>query len=729
MTSITGHIESIVYVQPENGFTVARLREAKKKDSTVIVGVLPSIQPGETVTCQGDWKMHPSHGRQFEVSDCQVEIPCDLVGIQKYLESGLVKGVGPVFAKKIVDRFGLQTLKVIDETPHKLHEIAGLGEKKINKIAECWQQQRSIREVMIFLRSHGVSPAYAQKIFKAYGDSSIEKVKQNPYQLAKDIFGIGFKTADALAQKLGLPLHSSHRISAGIQFLLWELTTEGHTCYPAKDLVIGAKTMLEVDLELIEKELADLVEKKELIQEILNEEPTIWLKTFFAYEQSSSRDMKRLASAPQALRSIDVERACSWVQNQLRIHFAPQQEEAVKKALSDKVHIITGGPGTGKSTITKAILAISAKLTDKILLAAPTGRAAKRLSEITHRKAFTLHAMLEWDPLTGGFKRSKDNPLSCDLIIIDEASMIDTPLFFSLLRAIPSHARVIFVGDIDQLPSVGPGTVLRDLISSEVIGVTRLTEIFRQAKGSKIITNAHLINHGEFPELLSSEQSDFQFLEADAPEEIKQKILHLVSVEIPQRYGFHPSEDIQVLSPMKRGVIGIEMLNDALQSLLNPSDRPFFRAGRKFHLHDKVMQIRNNYNKKVYNGDIGKIQSVDLEEQELTVLFDDKEIPYEFSELDELVLAYAASVHKYQGSECPCIVLPIHTTHFKLLHRNLLYTGVTRGKKLVYLVGSKKAIAIAVKNDQIHKRHTGLEKALRTAPDAKKPNAEQLEFV
>ena len=725
---ISGHIEVIIFVQTENGFTVARLKEPHKKELTVIVGYLPSIQPGETVKCQGVWKIHPSHGRQFEVSDCQVEIPCDLMGIQKYLESGLVRGVGPVFAKKIVDRFGVDTLKVIDEAPSRLLEIQGLGEKKLERIVECWQQQRSIRTVMIFLRSHGVSPAFAQKIFKAYGDESIEKVSRNPYQLAKDIFGIGFKTADALAQKLGLPLHSPDRIAAGIQYVLWELTNDGHTCYPRKDLTPAAKVMLEVENELIEQEIDHLIEKKELVQDV-NGEPMIWLKTFYAYEQGIALDLNRLLKSPQNLRPIDALKASEWVQTKLHIDFAAQQQEAVRKALIDKIHIITGGPGTGKSTITNAILEISSKLTDKILLAAPTGRAAKRLSEITHRKAFTLHALLEWDPISGGFKRSRDNPLVGDLIIIDEASMIDTPLLFSLLRAIPSGTRVIFVGDIDQLPSVGPGTVLRDLIASNLIGITCLTEIFRQAKGSKIVTNAHRINHGEFPEIFNDASSDFHFIEAQTPEAIREVILQLVSKDIPTKNHLHPIDEIQVLSPMKRGIIGIEMLNDALQNLLNPSDRPFFRAGRRFHVKDKVMQIRNNYNKKLCNGDIGRIEAIDQEEQEMRVSFDDKEVTYDFSELDELVVAYAASVHKYQGSECPCIILPIHTTHFRMLHRNLLYTGVTRGKKQVYLVGTKRAIAIAINNDQVLKRYTGLEKALKSQTFVFKPSVQQLEFA
>ena len=713
--AISGTIEAIVYVHPENGFTVARLRESKKKELISLIGNFPSLQPGETVSCQGSWKTHPTFGKQFEAKDCQIEIPSDLVGMQKYLESGLVKGIGPVFAKKIIDRFGLNTLTVIDETPRRLLEIPGIGVNKMQSIVECWEQQREIRKVMIFLRAHGVSPAYAQKIFKAYGNESIARVKENPYSLARDIFGVGFKMADTVARNLGLPLHSSQRLAAGIQFVLWDLTTEGHTCQSESVLIPLAKEMLEVEENLIVQELNQLVEKRELIREKLNGDPTIWLRPFAAYEEGIANDLKRLLQNPLVIRAIDLEKAIEWVQRLQHIRFAPQQEEALKKALMEKMHIITGGPGTGKSTITNGLLTILSKITEQILLAAPTGRAAKRLSEITHRKAFTLHALLEWDPISGGFKRGKENPLNCDLLVIDEASMIDTQLMFHLLRAVPSGARVIFVGDIDQLPSVGAGTVLRDLIESKVISVTYLTEIFRQAKGSHIITNAHRINQGEFPSLSPGEKSDFHFLEAETPEEIQKLILDLVSQEIPKQFQFDPISDIQVLSPMKRGMIGVENLNALLQETLNPSKRPFFRGGQRFHLFDKVMQMRNNYNKKVMNGDLGRIQGIDLEEQQLLVTFDEKDVVYEFSELDELVLAYATSVHKYQGSECPCIVMPIHTSHFKLLQRNLLYTAVTRGKKQVYLVGTTKAVAIALRNDQVLKRATGLVKSLTTA--------------
>ncbi len=720
---LSGYVDAIVYAQAENGFTVARLKEPKKKELTAIVGYLPGLQAGENVVLKGSWKTHPSHGKQFEVTEYTVEAPSDILGIQKYLESGLVKGIGPVYAKKIVDHFGIKTLDIIDRNPDRLYEIDGLGVKKVRQLKECWNEQRSIREVMVFLRSVGASPGYAQKIYKQYGDESIAKVKENPYKLAKEVFGIGFKMADTIALKLGFALHSPERLAAGIEFVLWELANEGHTCYPKGDFLPIAASMLEVDTSLIEKEIEALIN----IQ-LIEQDGKIWLKPYFAYEQGISKDLMRLVHGRQAIRPIDAAKAAEWVQTQLSIQFAEEQKKAVIQALTDKVHIITGGPGTGKSTITNAILAITRKLTDKIILAAPTGRAAKRLTQITHKLAFTIHALLEMDFATGGFKRGKDHPIDCDLLIVDEASMIDTQLLFHLLRAIPTRARLLFVGDIDQLPSVGAGTVLRDLISSGQIGVTRLKEIFRQAKGSKIITNAHRINHGEFPEIHTHERSDFHFIEAEKPEAISQVILQLVSQEIPHLWKVHPIDDVQVLSPMKKGGIGVEMLNDALQNLLNPSSKPLFRAGRRFHLHDKVMQIKNNYDKNVYNGDMGRI--VEIGENAVVVQFDETKIEYAFSDLDELILAYATSVHKYQGSECPCIVMPIHTSHFKLLHRNLLYTAVTRGKRQVYLVGMAKAIGIAIHNDQVQTRYTGLEKAItEMAKNFQIDSHHQLEFA
>ena len=709
---LAGFIDSIIYTQPDNGFTVARLKEPKKKELVTIVGTFPSIQPGESVVCTGSWKMHPSYGKQFDVKEYTVERPVDLVGIQKYLASGVVKGVGAATAERIVARFGTETLHILDTAPHRLGEIDGLGTKKITQIKESWAAQTAIREVMLFLRTYGMSGGYAQRIFKTFGAESIEKVKANPYQLAKVIHGIGFKMADAIALKLGLAMQSPLRIAAGIEHALWELSNEGHTCYPLEAFLPHAALMLEVSHELVDAEVKRLSAEKMVVCH----EGFLWLGPFWGYEQGIARDVQRLLASPQIIRPIQAEKAVDWVQEQLHIQFAEQQKLAVIAALTDKVHIITGGPGTGKSTITNAIIAVASKLTTKILLAAPTGRAAKRLTQITRKKAQTIHALLEVDFEMKGFKRNKENPLECDLLIIDEASMIDTPLLFHLLRAIPNGARVLIVGDTDQLPSVGPGTVLRDLIDAKKIGVTRLTEIFRQARGSKIITSAHRINQGDFPEIYSGEQSDFHFIEAETPEAIQEIILKLVSSEVPDTWKFDRLDDVQVLSPMKRGPIGVEMLNDALQKLLNPSDKYLVRAGSKFAVNDKVMQLKNNYEKTVLNGDIGRIEKIDAAEQVMHVLFDEKPVEYDFSELDEIVLAYACSIHKFQGSECPCVIIPVHTSHFKLLHRNLLYTGVTRGKKQVYLVGTKKAIAIAVHNDQVQKRYTGLLRALQDAP-------------
>ncbi len=725
---LAGFIDSIVYSQPENGFTVARLKEGRKKDLTIIVGTLPAIQPGETVLCKGAWKTHPSYGRQFEVAEYTVERPTDIMGIQKYLESGLIKGIGKVYAQKIVDTFGIKTLEILDNNPSRLLEVDGIGEKKVEKIRECWKQQQSIRGVMLFLRTLNVSPAFAHRIYRAFGDQSIEKVKENPYHLAKEIHGVGFKMADSIALKMGYPLHSSARIAAGIQYVLWELSNDGHTCFPIREFLPLAKAALEVEENLIEQEIKQLVQNQTLISSML-QEPCIWLGHFWGYEAGIAKDIQRLISHPQAIRAIDAAKAANWAEEKLSIQLADNQKKAVIAALTDKVHIITGGPGTGKSTITNAILTISSKLTTEILLAAPTGRAAKRLSQITRRNAQTIHSLLEMNFEAGGFKRNRENPLECDLLVIDEASMIDTALLFHLLRAIPNRSRVLIVGDIDQLPSVGPGTVLRDLIASGLIGVTCLTEIFRQAKGSKIITNAHRINQGEFPELLTPEKSDFHYIEAETPEAISQVILQLISKDIQTLWKLHPIDDVQVLSPMKKGVVGVEMLNDALQSLLNPSAKPLLRAGRKYCEHDKVMQIKNNYDKKVYNGDIGRIDKIDTVEQTVTITYDDRSVEYEFADLDEVVTAYACSIHKFQGSECPCVVIPIHTSHFKLLHRNLLYTAVTRGKKQVYLVGTKKAIAIAIHNNQVQKRYTGLLKALLGSPKIQAEQESQLEFI
>ncbi len=685
---------------------MARLKEPRKQELTCIVGSLPSLQPGETIRCEGEWKHHPQYGRQFEVQTFECKQPSDLIGIQKYLESGMIKGIGRTYAERIVKQFGIETLEIIDNFPSRLGEVPGIGAKRIETIQTCWKEQKAIREVMIFLQSHEVSPSFAQKIYKAYGDQSIEKVKQDPYVLARDIRGIGFKSADQIAQKIGVPAHSMTRIRAGIEHVLWDLSNEGHTCFPKEELAAQTTAILTVEESEVRQGLETSLEDRVLIEE----EGFIALRPFHLAEKGIARELGRLMQASSGLRAIQVDKAVLWAEEKLNLSFAEEQKKAIAEAVQEKVHIITGGPGTGKSTITRAILRISEKLTDSILLAAPTGRAAKRMTEITGKKASTIHSLLEMDFQSGGFKRNQDNPLKCDLLIVDEASMIDTFLFFHLLKATPSSARFILIGDADQLPSVGAGSVFEDLIESNCVGISKLTQIFRQAANSKIITNAHRINQGEFPELLS--YSDFRFIERETPDEIVETIVELVTEKLPGKSRFHRFDDIQVLSPMKRGIIGTENLNVVLQKVLNPSPTPLCRMGRTFHVGDKVMQIRNDYEKLVFNGDIGRILTIDFSNQLLTVHFDDRRVEYQFSEMDDLVLAYAVSIHKSQGSEYRCVVIPMHMSHFKMLHRNLLYTGITRGKTLVILVGSKQAIGLAVQSNEAKKRHTRLKTAL-----------------
>lgn len=714
--TVFGYIERITFQNDETGYTVAQLKEPRKSELTCIVGSMPTLQPGETVRCTGEWKQHLVHGRQFEVREYHTEAPADIEGIKKYLGSGLIKGVGHVYAGRIVQKFGVETLNVIDMTPELLSGVEGLGPKRIEKIKSCWSDQKSIREVMIFLQKYGVSPTYAQKIFKSYGNESIKKVQETPFCLARDIFGIGFRTADTIAQKMGIALDSPQRIDAGIQYVLSELSDDGHVCYPSDEFLIEAEKTLEVASALILARLSQLkadgiIELFELVYGGSLRE-FIWIMPLFRAEVGIARELKRLKDGVCHLRPVDTVKALEWVQEKLGIQLAPNQSHAVAMALEDKVQVITGGPGTGKSTITNAILTITKKLTPNILLAAPTGRAAKRMTEITGRKASTIHSLLEFDFKKRGFKRNRDTPLECDLLIVDEASMIDTLLMYSLLKAIPNHARVVFVGDINQLPSVGPGNVLKDIISSSTIPVTMLNEIFRQAAGSRIITNAHKINSGNFPDISNQAGSDFFFVESLEPEQVLKDIVGLVTQRLPTKFGLNPLDDIQVLAPMKRGIVGTDNLNTVLQEVLNPKDNFLYRGGRKFLEGDKVMQLRNDYKREVFNGDIGRITKINSVDQQVIVSIDGRDVIYEFSDLDELALAYAVSVHKYQGSECPCVVMPVHTTHFKLLHRNLLYTGVTRGKRLVVIVGTKKALYIAIKNDEVRRRYTGLQQAL-----------------
>jgi len=710
--TLQGTLERITYVNEENHYVVARLQVPGRRDLATIVGNLPTVTPGETLKLTGEWIQHNRYGEQFKVEAFETIAPATLTGIEKYLGSGLIKGIGPIFARRLVEAFDIDTLRIIEEEPSRLLTVDGIGEVRLQRIRTAWDEQKEIREVMIFLQGHGVSSAYAAKIFKTYGKSSIAIVQENPYRLAKDIYGIGFKTADRIAQAIGIEPHSPLRVEAGVIHVLNELAGEGHVYYPLDGLTKASAGILEVDEDLVTQAVERLRREERVICEPGPQGVAVYLASLYAAEEGVTRRLLALAEegdAPPA--DIDIERAILWAEQVNRLHLAEQQKEAIREALIRKVLVITGGPGTGKTTILRCILQILEKKHRRMLLCSPTGRAAKRMSEATGRQAKTIHRLLEFSPKDGRFKRDQHRPLEADLVIVDEASMIDVVLMNSLLKAIPVGAGLILVGDVDQLPSVGPGAVLRDIIASGLVQVIRLSEIFRQARESQIVVNAHRINHGDLPyctDWESREQGDCYLLAKNEAEEVQAAILELASSGLPQRHRVDPLEELQILSPMQKGPIGVMQLNQALQALLNPSGPELLRAGRLYRLGDRVMQIRNNYEKDVYNGDIGRIVKLDLEDREVTVRFDDRQVTYDFNELDELVLAYAVTIHKSQGSEYPVVIIPVHTAHYVMLQRNLLYTAITRGKRLAVLVGTKKAIAIAVKNHKIQLRYTGL---------------------
>jgi len=707
---LEGVLERVVFFNEENGFTVARLQVAKRRDFVTIVGVLPSPMPGETLRLKGEWVVDSKFGEQFRVQSCLSVLPATLTGIEKYLGSGLVKGIGPIMAKRIVARFGLETLDIIEDSTEKLLEIEGIGSIRVKRIAKAWQEQREIREVMIFLQGEGVSSTYAVKIYKAYGDKSISVVKENPYRLALDINGIGFKTADKIAQNMGIDPASPMRAEAGIIHVLSELVDEGHVYYPYEELKGKAAELLAVEKDILDMALATLAEQRRVVIEDHPELRAVYLTPLHVAEVNVAIRLKTLLNSPKQLSQIDIEKAIEWVQRVNQIELAEMQKEALRKAVTGKVVVITGGPGTGKTTLVNSIIKILGKKEQRIALASPTGRAAKRLSEVTGREAKTIHRLLEFSPSEGGFKRNEESPLDADLVIIDEVSMVDILLMNHLLKAISPMATLLLVGDVDQLPSVGPGNVLKDIIASERVETIKLTEIFRQAQESLIVVNAHRINRGEFLQLKASpgQQSDLYFINREEPEKVVAVIKELCKRRLPSAFHLDPLEDIQVMTPMHRGTVGVANLNAELQNLLNPNGRAVARGGRLFRVNDKVMQIKNNYEKEAFNGDIGRIVGIDLEEQKLMVKFEGRVVDYDWSEMDELVLAYAVSIHKSQGSEYPAVVIPLLTQHYIMLQRNLLYTAVTRAKRLVVLVGSKRAIAIAIKNNKVQFRYTNL---------------------
>ena len=729
MDTLEGTIERVTFHAEDTGYTVAKLRaKGIGPDPVTVVGTIAEIHPGETVRLEGHWSTHPQYGRQFRIVEYKILYPSTVEGIRKYLGSGLIKGIGPVTARRIVAHFGLDTLHVIEHDPDRLTDVEGLGPKRAELIKRAWIEQQEIKDVMLFLQSHDVSTAYAVKIWKQYGDEAIQIVRNNPYRLARDVWGIGFLVADRIAQKLGIDPESAVRLQAGLRYVLSQASEkDGHVFLPADLLISSAAENLKVPEEKIRPCLNDLSRDREVILENEN----VYLPPFYYAERAVSEKLHQLArvskvelgNLPDEIRAVE---------KQTGFTFAERQKEAMVKALTENVLILTGGPGTGKTTTVLGMIALFERRGLRIALCAPTGRAAKRMSEATGREAQTIHRLLKFNP-KGGFEYDGNPPLPADVVIADEVSMVDLLLMHHLLKAVRPSATVILVGDVDQLPSVGPGNVLRDLIASGTVSTIRLDHIFRQAQRSRIVVNAHRINDGLFPHIRNDRTSDFFFIEKVDPPEIVETILSLCTERLPRYYGYDPIDDIQVLAPMYRGETGAIHLNHVLQQRLNPEGRELRRGGTLFRIGDKVMQIRNNYRKEVFNGDIGRIVSLNLEDQELQVRFSggvvsgspqgdlcststtppEDIVPYEFSELDELVLAYTISIHKSQGSEYKAVVFPLTTQHYMMLQRHLLYTAITRAKELVVLIGTKKALGIAVKNDKISERYTGLAERLQ----------------
>lgn len=707
-STIKGVVERITFQSPETGYTVLRFKASRHNDLVTVVGMLMDVVVGTNLEINGVWKVDRKYGQQFEAHTWQEVMPATVYGIEKYLGSGLIKGIGPKYAKKIVAKFGADTLDIIEENIERLGEVEGIGKKRIQQIKFSWVRQREIKNVMVFLQSHDVSSAYAAKIYKAYGNDAVKRVQENPYQLADDIWGIGFKTADTIAVKMGIEKDEFNRLRSGIKYALGELGNEGHVFAYREQLIKKGKELLDVT----ESQLDEAIERMMKSDDLKVEEDAIYLPPFYYAEIGAAKRLRMIisAEAEENIFTNDQMVDLGRIQKTLGISYDDVQAEAIHRAANSKVMVLTGGPGTGKTTTTQGIIQAFLDKGLSILLAAPTGRAAKRMSEATGREAKTIHRLLEFKP-PEGYKRNEENPLEGDVLLVDECSMIDIMLMNSLLKAVPANMRLVLIGDVDQLPSVGAGNVLRDIIDSEAVPVVRLTKIFRQAQQSRIITNAHKVNEGKFPDISNGKNSDFFFLNREEPEVIAKEIVELVKNKLPNYYKVKPSE-IQVLTPMQKGIIGAINLNQELQKAINPSMEGIRRGGYIFKQYDKVMQIRNNYDKEVFNGDIGRILEIDTEDNTLTVLFDGRKVLYEASELDELVQAYACTIHKSQGSEYPIVVMPVSMTHFMMMQRNLIYTGITRSKKVCVVVGTMKALGYAVRNITVTKRNTMLKERL-----------------
>ncbi|MCX7920605.1 MAG: ATP-dependent RecD-like DNA helicase [Clostridia bacterium] len=709
MEYISGVVERITYANEENGFCVIKIKSKGFSDLVTVVGNLAAVNVGATLRLKGDWKFDSKFGKQFNAIDYRETVPATIAGIEKYLGSGLIKGIGPAYARRIVGHFKEETLRVIEEEADYLINVDGIGQKRVDMIKKAWKEQKEIKNVMLFLQSNGVSTAYAVKIYKTYGNESISIVKSNPFRLADDIWGIGFKTADKIAQQLGFDKNSFERCRSGIIYVLNELSNDGH-CYATREQLVAATVkMLELEEGLIDATVDRMIEEKSVIPD---ENNAIYLPTFYFSETGTVKRIKEILSGQASKQTIDVDQMISEIQREHDISYDQVQLDAIRTAAMSKLMVLTGGPGTGKTTTTLAIIKVFQKMGRKVLLAAPTGRAAKRMSETTGMESKTIHRLLEFKPAEG-YQKNAENPLECDALIIDETSMVDVILMYNLLKAVANETIVILVGDVDQLPSVGAGNVLKDIIDSGVVNVIRLTRIFRQALGSAIITNAHRINKGEMPNLKGGRSSDFFYIEEEDPQKTAETIKSLCVKRLPEYYKVDAINDIQVLCPMQRGAAGAQNLNSILQEALNPTDITMKYGGTVYRLNDKVMQIKNNYDKNVFNGDIGTISKIDMEDKTLAIRFDGNDVDYDATELDEVVLAYATTVHKSQGSEYKIVVAPFTMQHYMMLQRNLLYTCVTRAKKIFVLVGSKKAIGIAVSNSKIQQRNTMLAKRLQ----------------
>ena len=706
-------VERVTFHSADSGFCVLRLKARGHRDLITATGHVPAINAGEFVQLSGVWTTDRTHGLQFRAAFLKASPPTTLEGIERYLGSGMIRGIGPVYAKALVGKFGGEVFDVVELTPERLREVPGVGPVRAARIAAGWAEQKVIREIMLFLHAHGVGASRAVRIYKTYGAQAVQVISENPYRLARDIRGVGFRTADQIAEKLGIAKDAMIRVRAGLSYALAEAMGQGHCGLPVERLERLTCKLLEVATALVQQALHLELAGDDLVADRLDGEPAVFLASLHHAERVIAERLADIARTPTRWGDIDAGRAIPWVEQKTGRLLAASQVEAVRVALAAKLLVITGGPGVGKTTLVNAVLKILAARKVDVLLAAPTGRAAKRLAESTGLEAKTIHRLLETDPRNGGFKRSAENPLACELLVVDEASMIDVPLMRALVTALPDGAGLLLVGDVDQLPSVGPGQVLSDLIASGAVPVVRLTEVFRQAADSRIVTNAHRINQGLMPELDDKARSDFYFIDAAEPEAAVEKLVAIVRDRVPRTFGLDPVRDIQVLCPMNRGGLGARALNIELQRALNPpGDQRVERFGWTYAAGDKVMQTQNDYERDVYNGDLGVVRKVDLEEGELAVDFDGRSVTYGFGELDELVLAYATTIHKSQGSEYPVVVIPLATQHYTMLARNLIYTGVTRGKRLVVLIGQRKALAIAIRNVSDRRRYSLLKQRL-----------------